>query len=112
MLPPAGTPRFAAFGFGGASPHPEILAGFDGVLEAFLLDDAAVTNLFGVGVVALVAFTIIELWVVREPMLNLRLFQNRTFLNATIVGYVTVLALFGAEFLMPVYLQALRGRTA
>src|SRR5438874_330082 len=46
------------------------------------------------------------------PMLNLRLFQNRTFLNATVVGYVTVLALFGAEFLMPVYLQALRGRTA
>lgn len=68
--------------------------------------------LFGVGIVALIAFTVIELWVVREPMLNLRLFQNRTFLNATVVGYVTVLALFGAEFLMPVYLQALRGRTA
>lgn len=69
-------------------------------------------TLFGVGVVALVAFAIIELWLVREPMLNLRLFQNRTFLNASIVGYVTVLALFGAEFLMPIYLQALRGRTA
>jgi len=67
---------------------------------------------FGIGVVSLIAFSIIELWVVREPMLNLRIFQNRTFLNATVVGYVTVLALFGAEFLMPVYLQALRGRTA
>ncbi|MFN8488891.1 MAG: DHA2 family efflux MFS transporter permease subunit [Caldilineaceae bacterium] len=69
-------------------------------------------GLFGLGIVALVAFSIVELWVVREPLLNLRLFQNRTFLNATIVGYVTVLALFGAEFLMPIYLQALRGRTA
>ncbi|MCX6044882.1 MAG: DHA2 family efflux MFS transporter permease subunit [Chloroflexi bacterium] len=68
--------------------------------------------LFGVGIVSLIAFTIIELWLVREPMLNLRLFQNRTFLNASIVGYVTVLALFGAEFLMPIYLQSLRGRTA
>src|SRR5262249_54153201 len=48
----------------------------------------------------------------REPLLDLRLFGDRTFLNANIVGYVAVLALFGAEFLMPVYLQTLRGRTA
>jgi DHA2 family multidrug resistance protein len=34
------------------------------------------------------------------------------FLNANLLGYVSVIALFGAEFLMPVYLQALRGRTA
>ncbi|HET6846002.1 MAG TPA: MFS transporter, partial [Anaerolineales bacterium] len=35
-----------------------------------------------------------------------------TFLNAALVGYVATLALFGAEFLMPLYLQAFRGRTA
>jgi predicted MFS family arabinose efflux permease len=34
------------------------------------------------------------------------------FLNASLVGYVATVALFGAEFLMPVYLQAFRGRTA
>ena len=28
------------------------------------------------------------------------------------MGYVATIALFGAEFLMPVYLQAFRGRTA
>jgi EmrB/QacA subfamily drug resistance transporter len=67
---------------------------------------------FGIGIVALIAFTFIELFVAREPMLNLRLFGNGVFLNATLVGYVATVALFGAEFLMPVYLQVYRGYTA
>ncbi|MFN8440518.1 MAG: DHA2 family efflux MFS transporter permease subunit [Caldilineaceae bacterium] len=67
---------------------------------------------FAVGVVGLLAFAIVELFVAREPMLNLRLYSNKVFLNATLVGYVTTVALFGAEFLMPIYLQAMRGRTA
>src|SRR5262249_43087063 len=41
-----------------------------------------------------------------------RLFRSRIFLNASLVGWVTVMALFGAEFLMPIYLQMIRGRTA
>jgi hypothetical protein len=67
---------------------------------------------FLVGAVGLALFGIVELFIAREPLLDLRLFQKRTFLNATVLGYVSVIALFGAEFLMPVYLQALRGRTA
>lgn len=66
----------------------------------------------GVGVVTLVAHTIIELYIVKEPMTTLRLFSNPVFLNAALVGYVATVALFGAEFLMPIYLQAFRGRTA
>jgi DHA2 family multidrug resistance protein len=50
--------------------------------------------------------------VAKAPLLDLRLFGNRVFLNASLLGYVSTVALFGAEFLMPVYLQALRGRTA
>ena len=65
-----------------------------------------------VGLVTLMAHTIIELFVAKEPMTNLRLFTNPIFLNAALVGYVATIALFGAEFLMPVYLQAFRGRTA
>ncbi len=42
----------------------------------------------------------------------LSLFRNRTFLNASLVGYVATVALFGAEFLMPLYLQTFRGHTA
>jgi EmrB/QacA subfamily drug resistance transporter len=67
---------------------------------------------FALGLVALAAFVFVELKVAKEPMLNLRLYTNRTFANASAVGYVAVIALFGAEFLMPIYLQALRGRTA
>src|SRR5215208_3922302 len=67
---------------------------------------------FGIGVVALIAHGIIELYFVKDPMTHLRLFSNRIFLNAALVGYVATVALFGAEFLMPVYLQAFRGRTA
>jgi DHA2 family multidrug resistance protein len=64
------------------------------------------------GIAALAVFAIIELFIVREPMLNLRLFSNPVFLNAALVGYVATVALFGAEFMMPVYLQTFRGYTA
>src|SRR5512143_1880677 len=48
---------------------------------------------FGIGVVALIAHVILELYVVKEPMTNLRLFGNGTFLNAALVGYVATVAL-------------------
>lgn len=67
---------------------------------------------FGIGIVALIVHAIIELFIAKEPMTYLRLFKSPTFLNAALVGYVATIALFGAEFLMPIYLQAFRGRTA
>ena len=67
---------------------------------------------FAVGAVGLIVFGVVELFVAKAPLLDLRLFGNRIFLNASLLGYVSTVALFGAEFLMPVYLQALRGRTA
>jgi EmrB/QacA subfamily drug resistance transporter len=66
----------------------------------------------GLGMAVLAAHAFIELRIVKEPMTNLRLFRNPIFLNASLVGYVATVALFGAEFLMPVYLQSFRGRTA
>ena len=67
---------------------------------------------FAVGGVSLLLFAIIELFVAREPLLNLRLFSIPVFTIATVIGWVSVLALFGAEFLLPLYLQTLRGKTA
>jgi len=66
----------------------------------------------GFGFVMLIVHVLIELRVAKEPMMNLRLFMNTTFLNAALVGYIATIALFGAEFMMPIYLQAFRGRTA
>ena len=67
---------------------------------------------FAIGAIGLIAFAIVELFIAKEPLLDLRLFTQRTFLNANVLGYVSVIALFGAEFLMPLYLQALRGQSA
>ncbi len=67
---------------------------------------------FAVGGVSLVAMIFIELFVAKEPLLDLRLFKKSRFTVASLIGWVSVIALFGAEFLLPVYLQALRGYTA
>ena len=69
-------------------------------------------GLLALGMLALIVHAVIELKVAKEPLMNLRLFSNRIFLNASLVGYVATIALFGAEFLMPLYLQSFRGRTA
>src|SRR5262245_45692187 len=68
--------------------------------------------ILSIGVFILIVHALIELYVAKDPMTNLRLFGNPIFLNAALVGYVATVALFGAEFLMPIYLQAFRGRTA
>lgn len=68
--------------------------------------------ILGAGVLILIIHVFIELRIAREPMMDLLLFKNPVFLNASIVGYIATVALFGAEFLMPVYLQSFRGRTA
>jgi EmrB/QacA subfamily drug resistance transporter len=94
------------------------IAGFGSVLYAASVAElngwtgSVTLFFFGFGFLMLIAHAVVELYVVREPMMNLRLFLNPTFLNAALVGYVATIALFGAEFLMPVYLQAFRGRTA
>lgn len=71
-----------------------------------------VVRFFLIGAAALLVFALVELFVVKEPLLDLRLFGSGAFLISTLTGWVSVLALFGAEFLMPLYLQVLRGRTA
>jgi MFS transporter, DHA2 family, multidrug resistance protein len=70
-----------------------------------------VAGLLGFGMVCLIIFAIAELSQ-DEPLLELRLFANYQFLIANVVGWVSTVALFGAEFLLPLYLQNLRGLTA
>jgi len=94
------------------------IVGFGSVLYAASLaanngwNAPGVVTWFLIGGVTLVGFTLIELFVAKDPLLDLRLFKKRTFLNASLLGYVSVIAMFGAEFLMPIYLQYLRGQTA
>ena len=62
------------------------------------------------GVVGFVALVIVELRV-PDPMLALRLFRERMFRNANIVLTLTYGSFIGVIFLMPLYLQTLRGYT-
>ena len=71
-----------------------------------------VVTFFAIGAVALLIFVFVELKVAEKPLLDLRLFKSTIFTNAAIVGWVAVVALFAAEFLMPLYLQVLRGYSA
>lgn len=71
-----------------------------------------VVSFFAVGIVSLLIFGWVELFVAKDPLLDLRLFKNGVFTNAAFVGWVSVMALFGAEFLLPLYLQILRGYSA
>lgn len=95
----------AIFGFG-AVLYAASIAEVDGWTGLATLGTLAL------GMVILIVHALIELRVAKEPLMTLRLFQNRVFLNASLVGYVATVALFGAEFLMPLYLQTFRGRTA
>jgi EmrB/QacA subfamily drug resistance transporter len=73
--------------------------------------DARVLASFALGIVSLALFAIIELRS-SHPLLDLRLYAIPSFAIANVASVVGIIALFGAEFLLPLYLQILRGETA
>jgi len=67
------------------------------------------------GVLSLAIFITVELILVnrgRQPLLDLRLFANGPFTTSIIAGLFVVFSLFGGLFLLPIYLQNLRGQSA
>jgi EmrB/QacA subfamily drug resistance transporter len=67
------------------------------------------------GLLALVIFVVVELVTIssgRQPLLDLRIFANGPFATANIANVLVTFALFGGLFLVPIYLQVLRGQTA
>lgn len=65
-------------------------------------------GLLSISFAALIAWVLVEL---KEPypLLELRIFKNRLYSVATLVSFVTTFGLFSAMFLLPVFLQNLRG---
>ncbi len=66
---------------------------------------------------ALVGLALLCLFVVHElrqshPLIDLRLFINRTFASASLTMILVVISVFGAMLLMPLYFQAVRGESA
>ncbi len=97
---------FAGLGFG-AILYAASIAGEQGVGWT----DPKVLGCLGGGVLALAILAIVELRS-RSPLLDLKLYRIGSFAIANIAGLVGTIALFGAEFLLPLYLQILRGETA
>jgi EmrB/QacA subfamily drug resistance transporter len=64
-----------------------------------------------VGLVLLVAFVRHALHK-SNPLIDLRLFLNRTFTSASITLVLMVISVFGAMLLLPLYFQAVRGESA
>jgi EmrB/QacA subfamily drug resistance transporter len=64
-----------------------------------------------VGVVLMITLVIVELRAT-APLLSLRLFGNRMFRNANMVNFIVSAGFSGAVFLLPLFLQELRGLSA
>lgn len=64
-----------------------------------------------VGIVGLIALIIIELKI-DEPILVLRLFRDRLFRTVNIASSLVYAGFFGMIFVLPLYLQSLRGYSA
>ena len=63
---------------------------------------------FAIGAVCLIAWVWVEL-TDAQPLLELRLFKNRTFALAMLVNFVLTVGLFGGQLLVPLFLQNFRG---
>jgi EmrB/QacA subfamily drug resistance transporter len=63
-----------------------------------------------VGIVAAIVMVVVELRV-RQPMLALRLLDNRMFRQCNLAGLFSVASFLGLTFVLPLYLQLLRGMT-
>jgi MFS transporter, DHA2 family, multidrug resistance protein len=64
-----------------------------------------------IAAVALVLFVIVELRV-KHPVVNLRVFKDRTFAAGNVIMFMGFFCMFGSVVLLPLYTQTLMGYTA
>jgi MFS transporter, DHA2 family, multidrug resistance protein len=85
------------------------------VLEEGQRDDwfesRTISASLAVGMIALTAFVIREL-TATTPAVDLRLFKEKTFLSATLIGGVQFAILMANLFLLPIFMQEMLGYTA
>lgn len=69
-----------------------------------------ILSLFIIAIISLCSFIFIEL-THEEPLLELRILKNFSFTLSLIISTITTIGMFGGLFLMPLYIQNLRGYT-
>ena len=76
---------------------------------------AKVLGFLALGVIMLILFVIVELNTARrerQPLLDLRVFGSRSFSTSSIASIFVTFALYGGLFIIPIYLQNIRGLSA
>jgi EmrB/QacA subfamily drug resistance transporter len=74
-----------------------------------------VTTFMVIGVAGLLIFILVELLTIhngKQPLLDIRVFTNISFFGGTLCTITIIFALYAGMYLLPVYLQGLRGQTA
>ena len=74
-----------------------------------------VLSFLGSGILLLVIFVVVELGIVSrggKPLLDLRVFASMPFTTSTFATILVTFALYGGLFVLPLYLQNLRGLSA
>ncbi|MDR2465483.1 MAG: multidrug efflux MFS transporter [Streptococcaceae bacterium] len=94
----------SSLGFGG------LLYGFSNVGEYGWLNQHVLGYILA-GFLFLLLFSVRQL-TMKTPFLNIRVFQYKTFTLSTMISSVVMVALIGAEMVLPIYLQSVRGLTA
>jgi len=96
--------RFDLIGFISFSVFlaPLLIALAQGQREGW--DSDYILSCFGFSLVGLVAY-ITSGFLVKDPLIDLRLFVNHNFLMANILNFMRAVAIFGSMFLLPLYLQ-------
>jgi len=76
---------------------------------------AKVTTFLVIGVCGILIFVLVELLTInngKQPLLDLRCFRDVSFFGGTLCTITIIFALYSGMYLMPVFLQSLRGQTA
>ena len=107
--PSAGRFDVPGFVFSGASLALIVYALSEGPRAGWTSTSVITTGVLGV--VCAIAMVRIELTVDR-PMLDLRLLHNRIFRQCNLVSALSMMSFLGLLFVMPLYLQLLRGQDA
>lgn len=114
-IPPEGNVRFDLAGFIFSSAGlGAILYGLSDVSTDGWSSSKVIGFLIG-GLISLVIFVLVELEIADHggrPLMDLRLFKNQPFATGNIANVMVIFALFGGLFLVPIYLQNLRGQDA
>ena len=64
--------------------------------------------LFFIASISLLSFVFIEL-AVEDPLLDLRVLKNTAFSLSLVISAITTIGMYGALFLLPIYMQSIRG---